>query len=245
MNRLILFLFLPVMLISTACVHNEDGGVNPVASLQGDWKGVHRDAGGTFRSLTASIDGSGNITRLQVFNQDVVTGTITSTGDKTFSYQLSDGSQGGFMADASGNHLGFLADDNAYGVMEKGATLQYSQSGNFTATDFNGSWTGYSVELNANMDVIRQYTSSANISSPGVFDGSTPDGTFAGSLEAYSDSKGYAYGVYGTSNGESGYVTILLSPDKTFLATWGCLSGAAANLVIYDITECAFGMWTK
>ena len=222
----------------------EDDEDDSLSKLSGEWKGMYRDSGGVFRSLTASINDSGKITALTVYSMETLTGTLESTGDKTYGYVLSDGSEGGFMADSSGKHLGFLTEDYEWGILEKGATLQYSADGNFSSADFVGTWNGYSVELNSYMDVVDRYSSRATIETNLSFSGSNDYGSFSGQLDYYDDGKGYSYGTYSSADG-SGNVGLLVSPDKSFMATWACDSGSSSNLAIYYISDCSFAIWNK
>lgn len=222
------------------------GNEDSISALQGDWKGVFRDSGGTFRSLKTTIDSSGTITKLQVFNQAALTGSISKTGDKTYSFSLSDGTEGGFLADDSGNHMGFLTDSYEYGVLEKGATMKYSNSNNFGRGHYVGNWSGYSVEINSNLDVVDQYTSSATVPDQSLdLSGNDSSGSFSGNITYQDNSKGYAYGTYINSLGSSGNLMVLLSPDKTFAASWACDYSGSSTLVINNVNYCSFAMWVK
>ncbi len=232
------------ILISGCLPGLEPDKKDAVSALAGDWKGMYRDDGGVFRSLTATINDTGKITALTVYSMDTLTGTLKTTGDKTYSFTLSDGTEGGFMADSSGNHLGFLTEDNAWGILEKGASIQYSADSNFSGDDFVGTWNGYSVELDSYMKVADRYSSRAMIYSDFSFSGSNDYGSFSGNLNYYDHGKGYSYGTFSSSEG-SGNVGLLVSPDKSFMATWACDSSSSGSLEIYYITGCSFAIWNK
>lgn len=212
-----------------------------IANLQGTWTGAFIEAGLIY-PLKLTIDSAGNISN--VFVNGVAsgdTGTTTKTGDNTFGYSLSDGTTGGFLADSAGNHVGILDDANAYGVLQKNA----SGFPAYIDSDIGGSWSGYSVEVDASLNLTKTYASNATvIGNTGSFTGSDANGSFSGSFYDYAPAHGFWVGTWNSSL-SSGNVFAWMSPDKTFAATWACDYSSASVFDIYYVTGCTFSMWNR
>lgn len=215
------------------------GGVDPaIANLQGTWLGTLEDPSGAFFKLKVTIDGAGKMTQVQINDVDQNdTATITKDADKIFSLVFDDGTEAGFMVDASSSHAGFVDEDFNFGVLQKGATglPVYDME-----AESIGSFSGYTALLNATGDLVQSFNSQATVSNTHIITGSDDRGvTFSGSFVGGDDDYGVVYGSMTDSNGFSATVEAFLSVDKNFAAVWACdLSGGFPE-------DCAFNIWTR
>lgn len=233
------------LFLLTACLpgteEKKDNGLS-VSSLEGVWYGVYADANSYLHTLEISMNSKGDIYSLLIDGVSTHdTGKVKKEGKYNFSYALSDSSVGGFLADSAGQHMGFLAEDYSYGVLQKGATGLPT----FSATDITSAWKGYTVEVDYNLAVVKSYSSDVSISTNGDFSGSQNNSTFSGNLYEFSTTHGYWAGGWSDDEGNSGNAVVWLSADKTFAASWGCLSGYASDYDIYDAEYCSFSMWNR
>lgn len=218
------------------------GGADPgpgghsIASLQGSWYGTMRDTGGTLHTVQIFIDGSGNVTSILQDNVSMsLTGVIDKVSAKVFGLALSDGTDAGFIVDASGNHAGFLDDGFFFGALQKGA----SSIPSYVPADIIGSWTGYGVTLDSNFVLNQEFASSATVNNSFLISGSDGlSGAFSGQILTYYASWGVFQGNYSNGSG-SGTVTAFLSADKSFAASYACDSG------IISISNCSYTAWNK
>lgn len=230
---------------------NGDSGKTGLISsdLQGAWYGAFRDEYGSVHTIEVIVNAGGNITGLRIggINQGYG-GTITKDGDYTFGYHLNNsfGTEGGFLLDVSATHMAFIDEDNAYGVMEKGA----SGFPTFSLSDFEGTWSGYSVELDTYLNTVDSYASHVTIGT------GTTVAEHSGANERYGRFNGYIHSVnsgYGYAFGDwqnldttgTGLLGVWLSADKTFSASWACDSGGSDGVLITDVELCSFSMWAK
>lgn len=232
-------LFLTVVICALlalgACSDDSGGGLS-IGSLNGTWRGVGRDITGAlvYGELIVTLDGSGGLSGSEAITPSSFSGTYTQESGQIFGFELSNGATGGFIVDSSGTHAGFLEDGGAFGVLEKGAA---SIPTGIVEGDIVGSWSGIGVETDfVNFTVVN---SNVTVSSSGSFSGSDTTGdNVTGNL-----SSPFSFGVYVFSFSSSvdgpGIGEAYMSPDKTFVATWGCTGG------LNFPGDCGFTAWNK
>ncbi len=216
----------------------------PLSAFAGTWLGSVEDDSAVMHEVSITVDGSGNIT--EIVSDGVpqgVTGTIqkSTTGSGAFmagvfGIVFSDGSEGGFIVDTNGTHLGFLDDAFNFGVFQKGAAALPA----YASADIAGSWSGYGVTLNSNFDVSQSFASSAVVNSDAnrTFSGSDIGGAFNGSFPIHTSLGRWQGSFNYPATGENGDASAFLSADKTFAATWGCSGFSFPE-------DCSFSVWTK
>jgi len=212
------------------------GGGLSFEDLAGTWFGVMVDFNFDAHTYQLTMDSSGHMTDFYMdeISLPAVSGTAFKESGRTFSFLMNNGIEGGFITDESGTHLAFLNEIFLRGVMEKGAT----ELPPFSTTDYIGTWNGYSVWLDADLEVINEGSTVINIDSVYHVMGTGLVGALAGSIEAFLDP---AHGVaWGTDDADSVYFELALSVDRTFMATIACL----VSLDI-EITDCEFGAYTE
>jgi hypothetical protein len=227
---------------------NPGGGNLTLSDLQGTWYGAFRDDTDLVHTISVSANSSGTITSVVIdgVNQGYG-GTITPSGENTFGYQLNNfyATEGGFLLDAAATHMAFIDEDYAYGVMQKGA----SSLPTYTLSDLDGSWSGYSVELDGFLNVVDNYSSQVTVDISRLeYAGSNARyGDFNGYLPYINSIWGFALGDWQDANGgpNNGLLHVWLSADKSFAASWACDSGYSSSTVIYDVVGCSFSMWNK
>jgi hypothetical protein len=208
-----------------------------VAELAGTWSGAFRANAATVYhpQFTVTINSNGQITAITGGPVSGLTGTVVKVRDNVFGFTLSDGTEGGFMVDAGVLHAGFLDEDGGFGALQKNAGPLV----NYAASDINGTWSGYTVELDGNFDLEKYGTSNATVAIPQAT-GSNFNGTFTvvnmGLLQT--GTFGYYYGTWAAASG-SGPMRANLTRDKNFAASWACASSPA------DYSNCSFSIWNK
>src|SRR4051812_45765758 len=222
----------------SSCGGGGGGGGTPaeVSTLAGTWFGTEQDNLGAMHQVTVTVNASGNITQVVTDGVDQSeTGTISKSkaGPNIFAFVLSDSTEGGFIVDAGGTHMGFVDDSQFFGVLQKGATALPP----YAAEDIAASWSGYGVTLNANFDVTQTFNSSATIANDPTrtFTGNDFGGAFSGSFPT-SPTLGRWTGTFSQST-TGGPVSALLSADKTFVASQAC-GGTFPD-------GCSFSAWNR
>jgi len=252
-KSLVSILLLATALLVGGCGKDSGGSSGSdgvaVSSLQGTWLGsytYYQNPTSYVGILAVDVDANGNITAMRrgpaggALTSMGLTGTITKQGASQFGFRLSNGTEGGFLADASGTHAGFLDDYGSFGVLQKGATT----GATYTTADFVGSWSGYSLELDVNGNVVKQGASSASIDQYGNFTGTNFNGAFSGVFNLWasnSASYGYTSGMW-SATGASGNVEGWVSPDKKFAAAYAC-TGSLKPWT--SLSSCNYSAWSK
>jgi hypothetical protein len=219
--------------IALATVCCGGGSSVSIDTLQGTWHGTIQNPSKDLGQITVVFAKNGQLT---VTTPDgTTTGTAKEERDGIFSYQLSDGTIGGFMVDAGGKHAGFVDENFYFGVVQKDAVAlpTYAQG------DVVGNWSGTTVHLTgSNLNIDRVSSSSAKVSADGSFSGSDGGGSFSGSFAYFNT----AFGRFRGSASESGTdfdVAVFLSADKSFAAGYGCASDPSFP------DDCGFTLWHK
>jgi hypothetical protein len=217
------------------------GGPAPATNLGGTWSGTLEDSTLVMHTVEVTIDATGKITLIKQDSTTLtgLTGSVFVAGTNLYSFSFSDGTHGGFYADASATHVAFLDENTNIGVLQKGATLPLPA---FAAGDVAGSWTGYNVDLNANLGVTRTFNSNATVNNDATRTFSGADavaGAFSGSLPTVDTTFGRWSGTF-TQGVVSGVVHVFMSADKTFAGTWNCPSTGSDF-----IADCTFSVWDK
>jgi hypothetical protein len=223
------------------------GGPAPATNLAGTWSGQLEDPVLGMHTVQVTVDATGKMTQLKQDGIVVIggnglplTGNIVVAGTNLYSFTLSDGTKGGFFADASATHVAFLDEDTNIGVLQKGATLPLPA---FAAADVVGSWTGYNVDLDVNFNITNSFASSVTVNNDGTRTFSGTDavsGAFSGNLGGTVDT---AFGRWTgpfTQGAVAGVVHVFLSSDKLYAGTWNC-----PNAAVDFIADCTFSAWHK
>ena len=235
----ILVLAIAVMVLPIAGVSCGGGGGgdgSPFEDLAGTWYGVMVDFLFEPHTYQFTMDASGHMTDFYMdeVSFPALSGTGVNESGRIFNFLMNDGTEGGFITDESGTHLAFLTEDFLRGVLEKGAT----ELPVFFTTDYEGTWNGYSIWLDADLEIANEGPTTMTIDNDYHIMGTGLAGAFAGSIEAFLDSD---YGVaWATDESDSTYIELALSVDRTFMATIAC----AVSLDI-EITDCEFGAYTE
>ena len=223
-------------LAGVSCGGGGSGGGPSVEDLAGTWFGVMVDTGFNTHTYQFTMDSSGNMSDFYMdeVSFPALSGTAARESRRIFNFLMNDGTEGGFISDENGNHLAFITEDFLRGVLEKGAT----ELPVFSTLDYQGTWNGYSIWLDADLEIANEGPTTLTIDSAYHIMGTGLAGAFAGSIVASLDSD---HGVaWGTDESESTYMELALSVDRTFMATIACV-------VSFDIeiTDCEFGAYTE
>lgn len=198
------------------------GGVSSgptLADLAGTWFGTLEDPSGDLHTISLTIDGSGNLTQESIDSVDTGrAGTIKQTSGSIFSFTLSDGTVGEFIADASVTHAGYLDQFFNSGVVQKGA----SSLPTYVSTDIVDNWSGFGLALDSAFNVVQKFNSNAAVASDLSFtETNSSTGTTTGMFTAPDPDFGLATGTYANPS-STGVTEAFLSPDKSFAAVWNC-----------------------
>jgi len=234
------FVFILVLMtavgLTIQCGGGGGGGGMSVAKLEGTWFGVVRDNVENAHTMEMTIDASGIISDIYLDAKLMIglSGTVANDSGNIFGFVMSDGLEGGFMADDSATHMGYLDEDFLVGVLQKGASNVPSYAG----TDFQGTWSGYSIWLDADLEIVE--SGSTNMTIDATYDavGTVLIGTFDGYIAGWSPPWGIAWGWDDT---ETYYFEVLMSTDKQFVATWSCEDVVET----WYVEDCEFGVWSK
>lgn len=231
----------------TACGSDDDNG-GGTSDIAGIWFGTIEDASSVIHTIKVSVNSDNTISGIYIdVSSTGLTGTITSEpsaiGEKLYSFVLSDSTNGGFYADPSLNYIAYIDSIGSFGVLERGALSLPS----YIEADIVGSWSGYSVELDASLNVTTEYTSLATVEPTSLNFNSTDNsgrsppadstGSFSGSSSVFDIPYGRYVGTYSNTYVLSGNVSAFLSVDKQFAATRACWGSWPTN--------CSFSAWTK
>ena len=221
-----LMIMFVTLLVTGACSSDSGGGGLSVASLEGTWFGAGRDLfNSVYGTITVTLDGEGGLTGSETVTPSSFSGTYALESGQVFGFDLTDGTEGGFIANSAGTHAVFANEFGSFGVIEKDTT---SFTSSYSQSEMVGSWSGIGVVTDfIDFTVV---TSSATVSSDRSFSVSDSTGdTITGTIP-------YSYfatdiGVYdfvsSSSTEGSGYGEAFLSPDKSFAGTWGCTGGCS------------------
>lgn len=239
MLRIALLMFASVMF--TACGGggggSGGGGGTTVANLQGTWFGAYQ-VGTSFLTIAVDVNANGQITDIRQNGTTLgVTGTLAHVQGNIFSFQLSDGTQGGFMTDSSAMHAGFLDENGSIGALQKGASALPV----YASTDVVGSWSGYSLELDNSFNITATGSSTATVNSSFQITGTDMNGPFTGTIQTFSNGFG-AYGGIWSNSSASGNLIAWISGDRSFAAAWACAGSVQFPV---SIPDCSFGIWNK
>src|SRR5262249_8200021 len=149
------------------------------------------------------VDSKGKVTNIKL-NGTVLedspgvpqTATIFVAGTNLYSFVASDGTRAGFYADAGATHAAFLDEFGEVGVLQHGAALPLPAC---AGADIAGSWTGYTVDLDANLNVSRTFNSSATVTNTTNFPFTGTDavaGAFSGTLPTVDTTFGRWVGTF-------------------------------------------------
>lgn len=222
---------LAALAVGAGCSSDDGGAAFGLASLEGAWFGPGDDVLGIPGTVSAAFDDAGGFMGSTTFG-GAFAGTAGYEGNQVFSFLLSDGTDGGFLADGIPDHAGFVDEDFTFGVVQRGAIFLPF----YYAIDLVGNWSGITVET----DFIDFTTaaSSVTVAADLTFSGSTDGAAFAGTYVAYSAGFGiYAFLGTGSFGQEVGQT--YLTPDKRVLAGWACMSGGSFP------GDCRFTVWTR
>ena len=217
-----------------------DDGIS-LADMAGTWFGTYE--GPDVCTIQVTIDSSGNMTDWEEDSIDMAwTGTLVQEDDQVFSFSVTTGGGefiGGLLVDPSGTYAAYLDDDDFVGILQKGAT---ALPGDFDDSDFVGSWDGYSVWVNSDLDIVNEGSTEMTVyPAPGALPviGTSLSGAFAGTLEGWV--AGATYGVAGGQDVEEGiFFEVFLSVDKQAAASYAC-----PFMYVDFITDCEFGGWVR
>lgn len=246
-------LFLYALLLLSACGGGGGGDNNPtppagtdpaVAALAGTWFGVLEDPNFVLHRISVVVNSAGKVTeeRIDDVVQTGLTADISEVSGQIFSFVFSDGTEGGFIVDASGIHAGFLDDGFNFGVLQKGATsLPVYANANLV-----GSWSGYGVTVDNAFNIAAPFNSSATVNTGGTFTGSdTSGGAFSGALGDVDPEFGRFFGDVSNDSDPTnvGFVGVFLSVDMLFVASYACFDDNNDGFFTPD--ECSFTAWNK
>ncbi len=234
-----------LILAISSCGGGGGGGSSGApATLAGTWFGAGARAGG-FVEVQVTVDSGNAVSSILIDGSPLgVTGTIEIVPGQSqiYSYQLSDGTEGGFYLDQAAGHA-VLADWDMFAVLERGATAMpvYGQ------IDLGDSFDGISVTVDPFFELDTVVSSQATLWVSGAFDGSDSAGTVfshapGGNLILFDSHHGSWVGQY-QSNGPLGFSTgtlwVLMSPDKEFAGSWACDSSGMFP------EDCSFAAWRR
>ena len=226
-----------------------DGGTPPppvVSDLAGTWAGSYEylSSGSVHVGrLEVVVSNDGNIADIRRNGSSLgLTGTMQNIpGTLRYEFKLSNGTEGGFLVDASKTHAGFLDDYGSFGAVQKGGS---TTGVNYAINDVLGAWSGYTIVLDSNGYVIAQGPSSATVDSFYVVTGTDYDGQgFSGDFASLSTTYGYFDGDWMKGN-MGGYLSAYLTPDKQFSATYAC-DGSNLPSTAPDLSYCTYSIWDK
>jgi len=232
-----------------ACGGGSGGGGS--ASLEGTWLGPAID--GTWWMdapavvVSVVIDGSNQITGLEIDGTPQnLTGTTAKVSGQSriFEFALSDGTEGGLILDPAVEHAVMLDQFARFAILEKGAAglPAYQQS-----DVFDKDYAGLIVFLDGSMELDEVHDAQVQVFADGAFSGSDSAGyTFSNTAQGKLVLVDALYGVWqgqydanGPGGASTGWVVMLLSPDKAFVGAIVCDSTASSPL------ECGFGAWPE
>lgn len=227
-------LALTSILTLAACGGGGGGGGSSGGSLglNGTWRGNLEDPSSVMHTMSVTISDD-QITAISNDGTDQgLTGTITRESSNVYSFELSDGTVGGFIADDGLEHAAFVDDDFNIGALQKnaGGLPAFSQG------DIAVSAIGLTVTTDFN--TFQEFDSSVSCDSGGNCAGSdTLNGNFSGIL-TLDDPLGRWSGTFVNGNGDSLSTAVFLTADKQAAAAWSC-NFAAGGFPDF----CAFSGW--
>jgi len=263
-NVVVILIAIVFSFLISGCFHDdEDKSVN-VNIINGTWYGVEQDvnnlnASGRNKIVFTILGGiitaiaKENQSSMMIEDQGLV-GTVTAVNANIFSYKLGDvtNTLGSLYVDNTRSHYTFLDDKFLFGVMQKSATLVDYSTIMFVGADVQNNWSGFSVNVrNVTIAAINN-TPSQMTFDPMAFTFSGTDGAnsvtggsfdITGSFNLIDATNGVytANWVNPNDNMITGNVTLILSPDKTFVAARFCLPFTG----VPDIELCTFSSWNK
>jgi len=100
-----------------------------------------------------------------------------------------------------------------------------------------GSWNGYTLLVDASFTIVDTYNSFATVADSGDFSGSDKYGPFIGTFNSGNTVYGRWQGTF-QNNTTSGSVSVFMTADKTFVASWACDGTGFPE-------GCSFSSWGK
>lgn len=220
------------LILSVAGCGSSSGDAVP-GPADGTYRGTIEDSG-SLDPITVVIAG-GSIT--VTIPAGTLTGTFAQEVGNIYGFNI-DGTDGGFILDASGTRAGFVNEVFSFGAVQKDAV---SPPGSYAQGDLTGSWTGEYAETDFLFELIAYGSTQVTVAGGGSFNGSSdaPD-TFNGTLTLDDASYGRYTGTVTSSGYGSGTVSAFVTPDKAFAASYACFpnSGAFPD-------GCTFNFWSK
>jgi hypothetical protein len=224
-----------------ACGGGGGGGGTSYPELAGTWTGVweqHWDGFDPVQiqyTVKMTIDSKGrNITSVLEDGFDLgITGKITRDSSQVYTVEWDDGAWGGFLVEEGNAHFAYLDDFFYVGIFQKGDLKLPA----YQLSDYVGTWTGYSVLVDENMDIVMDGDTVINVDNEDNVFGTTLMGAIAASVQGFVDPvRGV---IEGGDPGGNFFVHIFLSVDKMFTASYACPS------TYEDYYDCEFGGWAK
>ena len=216
------------------------GGGGSFGFLVGTWFGTWESQGSYIEALEMTIDSKGRISN--VLGDGIIygngsggdlAGQITEESDPIYSVDWNYGSTGGFILGGDDGHFAYLDDEFFVGIVQKAPAVMPA----FNLSDYEGTWNGYTVTVDAGMNVVDELDSVIYVNNQLDVIGTTVSGAFSGSIQSWRDQINGVAG--GTDTAGTATFSIFLSYDKQFAATYACPNG------FVDFDECEYGGWEK
>ena len=233
-------------LVLGACGGSDSGTTPPTASnLAGTWYGNY-DLTGTPTTVSVVVGSGNSVTSVSIGGIDAgLTGSMAVIQSNLYGYVLYQGGslydQGGFLVDTAEQHAGFLSSAGDFGVVEKGGVAT-----TYVEADKVGTWSGYTITLDASGNLTDYSTSSVTVAADGSFSGTdSTTGVFANGtakLLLLSATDGTYTGQFTNTAITNGDIKVWISPDKTFAAAYACASGTTPAT---GLDWCTYSSWAK
>jgi len=234
------FLFLSIAVVLSSCGGGGGGNNKPTpnpSSLTGTWYGYLLDNGGILHILQVTVNANNTITGELVDNSATgITHTIAPVSGypQLFSLQGSDNSKSGFYVDSSFTYAVSVDPTPALVVLQKGAT----NLPNYSTSDAVGTWSGFEVVVDGNMNLVETYTSTATVLQNLTLTVNNKYGNTTGTITQFPP-----YGAFNATvtlpGNIAGSGVILMSADKSFAGGLACPNSAAS------IADCSCSAWKK
>lgn len=207
--------------------------VTPPQQLDGTWSGSLEDPAGLLQTFQITVNGN-TLSQLLLDGVDQgLTGTLTAQSTTTYAVSLSDSTKAMFIIDAALQHATFVDDAFNFGVVEKNAI----GSPIFSIGDVNGNWSGTTVVTDfATFSGFPSTASCVSLQCTATGNGVTTTIDLTGTFVI---TFGQWNGSFSNSNGDVGTSVVMLSPDKQFVAAYGC-----DNIGVFP-DACDFSAWVR
>ena len=224
-----------VMVISLGMIScGGGGGGTSFPELAGTWFGVWEDHPGEAFTVEMTINSKGQVTSVLENGSDIeLTGSVSKDSSQVYSVEWDDGSFGGFLIDPTNAHFAYLDEFFFVGIFQKDASALPV----FTEPNYEGTWSGYSVWVDTDMNIVNEADTVITVDSQSEVIGTTVAGAFSGTILGWFDK------TRGVASGENTagdiFFHIFLSVDKQFATTFSCPDDYV------DFDDCEFGGWSK